>query len=394
MENEKLAILWEQYLSGNMSKPERTELRMLLEDPANQDFFGQLLNSSMEDTDIPFRADAKKEAHIRQLMGKLSPNTTPVVHRTHFLRRNWFRYAAAITLVLGVGTYFLLRPAPETGIAKENHDRLIQTIQPGKDRALLTLADGSTILLDSAGNGAIAQQGNTRIMKDADGKIVYGSDGSAGAGNMMNTMQTPRGGKYQLTLPDGTKVWLNAASSITFPVAFTAQERTVSITGEAYFEVASDKLRPFFVTGGRAHVQILGTQFNINAYDDESDLKVTLLSGTVKVEDLQSKETTLLAPGQQAQIGASLITSKTADISQVMAWKNDLFNFDDMGLADAMRQISRWYDIKVVYENGVPKTQLWGKMSRNTSFERMLRNLKDIGVNYRINERKELIILQ
>lgn len=394
MGNEKLAILWEQYLSGNMSRSERTEFRSLLEDPANQEYFRQLLNSSMEDTAIPFRADAKKEEHIRQLMGKISPNTTPVVHRTHFLRRNWFRYAAAITLLLGAGTYFLLKPATDTGIVKEDHDRLIKTIQPGKDRAILTLADGSTILLDSAGNGAIAQQGNTRIMKDADGKIVYGPNGSADAVTMMNTMQTPRGGKYQLTLPDGTKVWLNAASSITFPVAFNAQERKVTITGEAYFEVASDKSRPFSVSGGRANVQVLGTFFNINAYDDERDLKVTLLNGSVKVEDLQSMTTTLLAPGQQAQLGASLTTTKTADISQVMAWKNDLFNFEDLGLADAMRQISRWYDIKVVYENGVPKTQLWGKMSRNTSFERMLRNLKDIGVNYRINNRKELIILQ
>lgn len=392
MENEKLAILWEQYLTGNMSRTERTEFRTLLEDPANQEFFGQLLNSSMEDT-VPFRADANKEEHIRQLMGRINPNTAPIVHRAHFLRRNWFRYAAVLTIIVGVGAYFLFRTPAQSDTAKEDIPALINTIQPGKDKAVLTLADGSTILLDSAGNGAIAQQGNTRIMKDADGKIVYGSDGSLPASTMMNTMRTPRGGKYQLTLPDGTRAWLNAASSVTFPAAFPTQERKVSITGEVYFEVSQDKSRPFIVSGGKANVQVLGTQFNVNTYEDEKLLKVTLLNGSVKVEDQQSKAAVVLTPGQQAQLGSTLTTSKNIDINQVMAWKNDLFNFEDMDLEDAMRQISRWYDIKVVYENGVPGTQLWGKMSRNTSFERMLRNLKDIGVNYRINERKELVIL-
>jgi ferric-dicitrate binding protein FerR (iron transport regulator) len=377
-----------------MSKAERTAFRSLLQDPAHEDMLETLLNNSMDNAEIPFQPDAQKEKHILQVLGKISPNTAPVVHRTHFLNRSWFRYAAAILILAGVGTYFLLRTSGQKmDTAAETAD-LVKTIQPGGNRAVLTLADGSTILLDSALTGTIAQQGTARILKDANGSIVYDVNGSPAASQMMNTMHTPIGGKYQLTLPDGTKVWLNAASSITFPVAFPQQERSVTITGEVYFEVAADQLRPFSVSGGNAKVQVLGTQFNMNAYPDEEKLKVTLLNGAVKVSGISFDQSTVLAPGQQAQlVNEGLHTINKIDIAKVMAWKMDLFNFEDIDLEEAMRQISRWYGVKVIYEQGIPKTQLWGKMSRNTSFERVLRNLKDIGVNYKMTNKKELIIL-
>lgn len=392
MENEKLAILWEQYLSGKMSRSERTELRILLEDPANQDLLEILLNRSMDDPEIPFQKDGKKDKHILQVLDAIRPNAIPTLNRPQIRNRSWFRYAAAATLVLCAGAYFLFRPTgkdttTETTVA-------VHTIQPGGNRAMLTLADGTVILLDSAGNGAIAQQGNTQILKQADGRIVYGANNAADAASMMNTMRTPIGGKYQLTLPDGTRAWLNAASSITFPAAFPKKERTVTISGEVYFEVAPDKSRPFSVTGGRASVQVLGTHFNMNTYEDEAQLKVTLLNGSVKVVDIQSKQSTVLSPGQQAQLSADALSATgNIDINKVMAWKNDLFNFEDVNLDEAMRQISRWYGVKLIYEQGIPKTQLWGKMSRNTSFDRVLRNLKDIGVHYRLTDNKELIIL-
>lgn len=377
-----------------MSKAERSEFRSLLQDPANQELLEAILNNSMDNPEIPFLPDTQKEKHILQVLGKISPNTAPVVHRTHFLNRNWFRYAAAIVLMMGVGTYFLLRPSGQKTTTTTQTADLIRTIQPGGNKAVLTLADGSTILLDSVHTGAIAQQGNARILKDANGRIVYDVNGSPATSQMMNTMHTPIGGKYQLSLPDGTKVWLNAASSITFPVVFPQQERTVKITGEVYFEVAPDPLRPFSVSGGNANVQVLGTQFNMNAYHDEDKLKVTLLSGAVKVSGIPFNQSTVLAPGQQAQLGnGSLNTISNIDIAKVMAWKSDLFNFEDINLEEAMRQISRWYGVKVIYEQGIPKTQLWGKMSRNTSFDRVLRNLKDIGVNYKLTDKKELIIL-
>jgi len=393
MENEKLAILWEQYLAGRMSKAERTELRILLEDPANKELLELLLNSSMDNPDIPLQKDGKKEKHIIQVLDAIRPNATPTLNRTQIRTRSWFRYAAAATLVLCAGAYFLFRPTGKD-MRTEQTTVVVHAIQPGGDRAMLTLADGSMILLDSANNGSIAQQGNTQILKQADGQIVYGANSSANATGMMNTMRTPIGGKYQLVLPDGSKVWLNAASSITFPVAFSEKERTVKISGEVYFEVAPDKSRPFSVTGANAHVQVLGTQFNVNAYEDEDKLKVTLLNGSVKVSDIQSKQATVLLPGQQAQLSTTQLSSSgNIDLNKVMAWKNDLFNFEDVNLDEAMRQISRWYGVKVIYEQGIPKTQLWGKMNRNTSFERVLRNLKDIGVNYRLTDNKELIIL-
>jgi transmembrane sensor len=394
MEKEQLAILWEQFLSGRMSKAERTIFRSQLQDPANEDLLESLLNNSMDNAEIPFQPDAQKEKHILQVLGKISPNTAPVVHRTHFLNRSWFRHAAAVLILMGVGTYLLLKPSRQKMDTATQTADLIKTIQPGGNKAMLTLADGSTIVLDSAQTGAIAQQGTARILKDADGNIVYDVNGSPAASQMMNTMHTPVGGKYQLTLPDGTKVWLNAASSITFPVVFPQQERSVTISGEVYFEVAPDQLRPFFVSGGNGHVQVLGTKFNMNAYEDEDNLKVTLLQGAVKVSDKTSGQNTVLAPGQQAKLdNEKLHTINQADIAKVMAWKSDLFNFEDINLKEAMRQISRWYGVKVIYEQGIPKTQLWGKMSRNTSFERVLRNLKDIGVNYKMTNKKELIIL-
>lgn len=394
MENEKLAILWEQYLSGRMSRAERTELRTLLEDANNQDLLEILLNQSMDNPDIPLQKDGKKEKHIIQVLDAIRPSTTPTLNQPQIRTRSWFRYAAAATLVLCAGAYFLFRPTGKD-MKTEQTTVAVHNIRPGGDRAMLTLADGSVILLDSAGNGSIALQGNTQIMKQADGRIVYGSGNSTSAASMTNTMRTPIGGKYQLVLPDGTKVWLNAASSITFPVAFPQKERSVTISGEAYFEVAQDKSRPFSVTGGNANVQVLGTHFNVNAYQDEEKLKVTLLNGSVKVLNIQSKQATILVPGQQAQLSAAQISSSgNIDMNKVMAWKNDLFNFEDVTLDEAMRQISRWYGVKVIYEQGIPKTQLWGKMSRNTSFERVLRNLKDIGVNYKLTDKKELIVLQ
>lgn len=377
-----------------MSRAERTELRTLLEDSNNQELLEILLNQSMDNPDIPLQKDGKKDKHIIQVLDAIRSNTTPTLNRTQIRTRSWFRYAAAATLVLCAGAYFLFRPTGKD-MKTEQTTAAVHNIQPGGDRAMLTLADGSVILLDSTGNGSIALQGSTQIMKQADGRIVYGNNNSAGAAGMMNTMRTPIGGKYQLILPDGTKVWLNAASSITFPVAFQEKERRVTISGEVYFEVAQDKSRPFSVTGGNANVQVLGTQFNVNAYEDEDKLKVTLLNGSVKVSDIQSKQATVLVPGQQAQLTAEQLSSTgNIDLNKVMAWKNDLFNFEDATLDEAMRQISRWYGVKVIYEQGIPKTQLWGKMSRNTSFERVLRNLKDIGVNYRLTDNKELIILQ
>lgn len=343
---------------------------------------------------LPFKSYMPPDfpAELRaQLQEKQSNHS---VRKIHFLKTAWFKYAAAIIILLGAGAYLWLNLSEKREVATTT-PIIKKDIEPGGDKAILTLADGSEIVLDSAANGSIAEQGGMQIVKQANGEIVYNLKSLQGSQAVMNTIRTPKGGKYQLIMPDGTKVWLNAASSITFPVTFVGKDRSVKITGEVYFEVAKDKVRPFLVNNGNTDIQVLGTNFNVNAYEDEEDTKITLLQGSIRVSQDQSQKSIILVPGQQAQVfGKELRSVDNADLGKVMAWKNGLFNFEDAQLEDVMRQISRWYDIEVKYEKGVPDIQLWGKMSRTTSLSGMLKNLKDVGVRYRMNEeRRELIIL-
>ena len=218
----------------------------------------------------------------------------------------------------------------------------------------------------------------------------------------MNTMHVPKGGQYQLTLPDGTRVWLNSASSITYPTAFSGSERSVTISGEAYFEVAKKVNSPFHVRiGDRAEIQVLGTSFNVNAYEDETDIRTTLLDGKIRIE--QQQRSVVLAPGQQARLHTGLPATASdpairvighADIDKVMAWKNGYFNFEDMPFGEAMRQLARWYDIDVVYENGIPDIPLGGETSRNLKLSDLLKGLAGAGVKYRLEQGRRLIILR
>jgi ferric-dicitrate binding protein FerR (iron transport regulator) len=257
------------------------------------------------------------------------------------------------------------------------------------------LSDGTAITLDSAANGTIAQQGNAAIVKQAGGQIVYNLQGTAGArqgadgGVMMNTMRTPRGGRYQLALPDGTLVWLNAASSITYPIAFTGRQRSVKISGEVYFEVTKNKEQPFVVdVDGRTTVEVLGTGFDVNAYTDEGSVKTTLLEGSVKVG------TVLLRPGEQAQLGQKgTSVVHNVNLDKVMAWKNGLFNFEDVDLKEVMRQLARWYDIEVIYEKGVPNIRFEGEISRNINLSNLLKVLARAEVKFRIEEGRRLVVL-
>lgn len=411
MNSDKLTILWEQYLSGRMSRAEREELRSLLQEPSQKEFFEQLVDNSIKEP-VNFSTDPAKEKNIQQVIDKIKiRRVTPP--------RLAFRWAsaAAITLIIGAGAYIWFKPSGKTAVAT---NIIFENIQPGGDKAVLTLADGSTIILDSASNGALTQQGNSSIIKLSNGELVYQSNelpipsnggvasgagtlhkntsapgAGVGFGTATNTMRTPAGGKYQITLPDGSKAWLNALSSITFPVTFSNNERSVKITGEVYFEIIKDKSRPFIVSKKNTQIQVLGTSFNANTYEDEDQLKITLLEGSIRVSDANINQSVILSPGQQTQIsGSNLSKINNVDISKVMAWKNGLFNFEDANLDEVMRQVGRWYDIKIIYEKGIPDIQLWGKMSRNTNLSGLLKNLKDVGVRYRANEdKRELVIL-
>ncbi len=306
--------------------------------------------------------------------------------------RRWYRYAAAAILIacagLAVMKLFSIKKTEQPLV--QERPRYQQELMPGGNKAVLTLADGTAILLDSAQNGNLARQGNTQIIKLGNGQILYNVDGHAKSVGL-NTMSTPRGGQYRLTLPDGTSVWLNASSSITYPAAFTGNERNVSITGEVYFEVSKDRARPFRVNvNGRSEVEVLGTHFNINSYEEEGSIRTTLLEGSVKV--VAGHETVMLRPGQQASKGqGQMKVIDHPDINEIMAWKNGYFQFNRTDLRTVMRQLARWYDVEVVYEGKVPNDTFIGELPMNAPASQILKALEEIQVHFRI-EGKRIIV--
>lgn len=282
-------------------------------------------------------------------------------------RSGWIRYAvaASILLFISVGAYFLIRSNHKADNLTAN---TYKGIVPGTNKATLTLANGATILLDDANNGQIAKQAGVKITKTADGQIVYQADTDAQQQAVQNTVTTPKGGQYKIILPDGTNVWLNAASSITYPTVFKGAQRQVTLNGEGYFEVAKNKAMPFRVKSTLQTVEVLGTHFNINAYADEALVKTTLLEGSVKV--ISAASTTLIVPGEQAVInrgGNGDISKQQVNIDKEVAWKNGVFSFADEDIREVMRQISRWYDIDVIYEGDMPNEKFFGEISRSSN---------------------------
>lgn len=317
------------------------------------------------------------------------PEYAPV-RRMH--NRTWWA-AAAILVCLSGTVFYLLNKRAASDLAKAG-STLKNDVEPGSNKAVLTLANGKTILLDDAANGVVAQEGKAKVVKPGDGKLVYSSDNSSGEGPLAyNTLATPRKGQYQLRLPDGTKVWLNAESSIHYPTGFRGKERRVQITGEAYFEVAHDNEMPFIVEKGDMQVEVLGTHFNVNAYNDESAIRTTLLQGSVKVSSRQTaagrgqkaenkEETVVLKPGEQVSLSRSSQLSHPIPVQteDVVAWKNGLFHFESADIKTVMRQLSRWYDVEVVYEGAAVKNDpLFVEISRNTRLSDVLKVLQESG---------------
>lgn len=316
-------------------------------------------------------------------LSALEARLQPKVRRMPMLLR---AAAAILIIVLGAGAWWLFkpgakRPMPPLAIAK-------QDVHPGKNGAVLTLANGQEVALDSAGNGVIANQNGTTITLN-NGSVSYNADKAAAVS--YNMIRTPNARQFKLVLPDGTTVWLNAGSSLKYPTAFTGNERVVAITGEAYFDVAKDARHPFVVEVAQdVKVQVLGTQFNINAYTDEGNIKTTLLQGSVKVN--KGASAVVLQPGQQAQLNNEIIVNDHINTTQVVAWKDGVFNFDNMNVEEVMRQLARWYDIEVIYEKGIPKTKFYGEIGRNLNLSEVLEGLELSGVHFRI-EGKQLIVL-
>lgn len=293
-------------------------------------------------------------------------------------RFKWGRWAVAAGIVglLFVAGYFLNRKEGPSTIAQDDKKNLQTDVKaPDKNRAMIILADGSKVYLDSSTNGELVKQGDVKLVKNADGSVEYSSAFAEASPDkrelVYNTLSNPRGSiVIDMTLSDGSKVWLNAGSSITFPVAFIGNERKVSITGEAYFEVAHNAAKPFYVSKGEITIQVLGTKFNVNAFDDEAELKVTLLEGKVQVtgSGTATNQTLMLKPGEQAVYYSNTVklTKETAvDVEQVMAWKNERFIFSGNDIRSVMRQLSRWYDVDIQYEGSIPADEFIGVISRS-----------------------------
>jgi transmembrane sensor len=310
---------------------------------------------------------------------------------------NW-KVAASVVVAVSIASYFIVfrRNEQKPEIVSVNQ-QVADDIEPGKYNAILRLGDGRTIVLDSAGQGLLAQQGGAKIVNE-NGSLKYDLPGQSAGKMVYNNLTTAAGQFYSVMLSDGSKVWLNASSSIDFPTAFLENTREVKLTGEAYFEIAKNREKPFYVNVNGMQVQVLGTHFNINAYDDEDAIKTSLLEGSVKV--VSGEVSGMLEPGQQAALiktgkedkaGAYRLEKKTVDMDEVVAWKNGLFQFNEAGITTIMRQIGRWYNVEIAYKSKVPLRRFVGKISRDAQLSEVLKILELSDVKFTVEGKKIIV---
>jgi len=315
-----------------------------------------------------------------------------------FFRRRFLMAAAVMTFVFFGGYLYFThsfsgpKSIPYQGQRSEQEWRKIGLV-PGGNRALLTLSDGSSVLLDDAGAGVIGREGGSNVIKLGEGLVRYEANNAierVGSAEKMNTISTPRGGQYRVILSDGSKVWLNAASSIHFPAQFSGMERTVAITGEVYFEVAPDSLHPFRVLAGDADIEVLGTCFNVNTYDDEPVVRTTLLEGSIKLRSGSKGKSTTLVAGQESDIDpkGNLRVRKSPDLESAIAWMHGNFQFKSADIQSILRQIARWYDADIEYQGDV-SLYFTGQLPRSQEISSVLEKLMMTGeVQYKIDGRK------
>jgi transmembrane sensor len=304
--------------------------------------------------------------------------------------------AAAVLLVIAGGMLFFI--SHNSSHIPEDKIDLVNDIKPGTNKAYLTLTNGKKLSLTDAANGALAEEAGVEITKTADGQVIYTMKANEQAGiQALNTIETPNGGQYQLRLPDGSKVWLNAASKLTYPVSFKARKfRIVELSGEAYFEVAKDKKHPFYVRTTGQEVEVLGTHFNVSAYHNEAFIRTTLLEGAVKVSNTGgasslNKPVVRLIPGQQSMLEDQKLSVSAADVEEAVAWKNGYFAFHDEKIESILRKLSRWYNIEVRYEGDIPDVIFDGDMPRNLTLSQVLKALEAVDVHFTLKGNKLLV---
>ena len=390
LQKEEISILLEYYVSKKATEEQEQKLmEFFLEAEEDNELKGYMQEVWMQFKPGEHAGHVDWNTMFENMMDQ--EKEVPMLVKRFYWRQ--IAAAAVVVLILSLGGYFYFNKNSVSQFAKSDGGKELKNniVAPVGNKATLTLSDGSTIYLENAENGALAVQGGVTVEKSADGQIVYsGNDRQA----KMNTISVPKGSMpLRLQLADGSEVWLNVESSITYPTAFTGKTRKVQITGEAYFEVAHNAAMPFIVSKNDVEVTVLGTHFNMNAYENEAAINVTLLEGAVRVK--KGNLSGLLHPGQQAVV--SNVTNEKinvvkAEVDKVMAWKNGLFNFEGAHLDEVMRQLERWYNIDVIYENGVPDIEFMGKMSKNIDLNDMLEILKKTKVQLTLVDGRKLIV--
>lgn len=400
-EKKNIESLFQRYLKNECTPAEIKELLQYFDSPENELLLRRLIKQQSEaNEDVNFVADSNSllDAAFSNIQKTIAANNVKNTQIIPFYKHFLFRAVAAAVLIflIAAQAFYFLLPKSRRAVAKTENVHKVKDILPGRNNAVLTLDNGKTITLDSAGNGLLAKQGNMMVLK-INGQIAYkAATGVIGAKPVYNTITTAKGNDYQLVLSDGSKVWLNAASSIHFPSYFSGEERKVEITGEAYFEVSHDRSKPFKVefnnaAGEKSEVEVLGTHFDVNAYPDEENIKATLLQGSVKIR--RGNKTQLLSPGEQAILTSDAITlKKNIDVSQVVAWKDGYFLFANADIRSIMLQVARWYDVQVTFEGKIPADGFTGKISRNVPLSKFLKVLELNDVHVKTEGRMVTII--
>jgi transmembrane sensor len=394
MANSTASDLFRKYLDNRITPEELSDLYRLVNEHYDPEALEQALGGSFHAPPSGLAGEVDPEEVFAVLRARIEERRRTIP----LYRRRWVAVAAGLLLLLAAGTtiWEATRKSKAPPAATQAFIPVKNDVSPGHAGAILTLAGGQKIVLDSAHNGSLAVQGTTTITLQKNGQLDYSASGGHPGELLYNTLTTPRARTTSVVLADGTQVWLNAASFIRFPAAFAGKERRVEISGEVYFEIKKDASRPFVVTrsGTDESIEVLGTHFNVNAYDDEDAMRTTLLEGSVKV--IRGKNSNLLMPGQQAVLGNNSHDIQVIDdarLDEVMAWRNGRFIFSHMDLKTIMRQLTRWYDVDVTYEGKVPEISIGGIMHSDVYLSTVMEFLGENGVHYKM-EGKKITILQ
>jgi ferric-dicitrate binding protein FerR (iron transport regulator) len=383
MEQTPLSALIARYINDELSEEEVTQLWESLDTDEARAQWEEAVAALLQEKKAHGLSDPVRMERVWKAI-------RPATREAPAYRRWLWAAAAALLGAMATSIYFFQQDGGKTTgqVAAVPHHQ----VKPGTDKAVLTLADGTQVTLDSTGNGALAMQGNIQVVQHSNGEITYTGSGAPGHEIQYNNLTIPRGGQFRITLSDGTKVWLNAASGIRYPAAFTGRDRVVELTGEAYFEVAQLPSKPFKVVVNNMEVQVLGTSFNIMAYGDEAVTKTTLLEGAVKIR-AGSREMKLL-PGQQAQLQQSgeITINDNVDVEEIVAWKNGYFQFNHEKTTGVMRQIARWYDVDISYHGNIPDREFGGKIARSSSIDEVIKVLELSRIHVKI-ENKKIIVM-